>query len=38
MLDALGYDIWNPCEVCPEYAADTAIKKAGQKEKVVLPK
>lgn len=34
MLDALGYDIWNPSEVCPEYDADFAIKKAGQKEKV----
>jgi hypothetical protein len=34
MLDALGYDIWNPTEVCPEYEADFAIKKAGQKEKV----
>lgn len=34
MLDALGYDIWNPSEVCPEYEADFAIKKAGQKEKV----
>jgi hypothetical protein len=34
MLDALGYDIWNPAEVCPEYEADFATKKAGQKEKV----
>lgn len=34
MLDALGYDIWNPTEVCPEYEADFAIKKSGQKEKV----
>lgn len=34
MLDALGYDIWNPSEVCPEYEADFAVKKAGQKEKV----
>ncbi|HEX2955530.1 MAG TPA: type I restriction endonuclease [Chitinispirillaceae bacterium] len=34
MIDALGYDIWNPTEVCPEYEADFAIKKAGQKEKV----
>jgi hypothetical protein len=34
MLDALGYDIWDPAEVCPEYDADFAIKKAGQKEKV----
>ena len=34
MLDALGFDIWNPMEVCPEYDADFAIKKAGQKEKV----
>lgn len=36
MLDALGYDIWNPAEVCPEYEADFAIKKCGQKEKVDL--
>lgn len=34
MLDALGYDIWNPTEVCPEYEADFAVKKIGQKEKV----
>ncbi len=34
MLDALGYDIWSPDEVCPEYDADFAIRKAGQKEKV----
>ncbi|NQW62762.1 MAG: hypothetical protein HQ461_08025 [Deltaproteobacteria bacterium] len=33
-LEALGYDIWDTSEVCPEYEADTAIKKAGQKEKV----
>lgn len=35
LLEALGYDIWNPAEVCPEFGADTAIKKAGQKEKVL---
>lgn len=34
MLEALGYDIWNPLEVCPEYEADFAVKKSGQKEKV----
>lgn len=34
LLDVLGYDIWNPAEVCLEYDADFAIKKAGQKEKV----
>lgn len=34
MLNALDYDVWNPTEVCPEYEADFAIKKAGQKEKV----
>jgi hypothetical protein len=34
MIEALGYDIWNPAEVCPEFEADTAVKKAGQKEKV----
>lgn len=36
MLDALGFDIWNPDEVCPEYSADFSIKKLGQKEKVDL--
>ncbi len=36
LLDALGYDIGNPAEVCPEYEADFAIKKYGQKEKVDL--
>lgn len=35
-LEALGYDIWNPGEVCPEFEADFAIKKGGQKEKVDL--
>ena len=34
MLDALGFDIWNPAEVALEYDADFAIKKLGQKEKV----
>jgi len=35
MLDALGFDIWNPTEVCPEYEADfVATKKQGPKEKV----
>ena len=36
LLSALGYDIWNPAEVCPEYEADFAIRKGGQKEKVDL--
>jgi len=36
MVRALGYDIWNPAEVCPEYGADFAIRKFGQKEKVDL--
>lgn len=36
MLDALGWDIWDPSEVCPEFEADFATKKAGQKEKVDL--
>ena len=34
LLEALGYNIWLPTEVCPEYEADFAIKKNGQKEKV----
>ncbi|USE37724.1 hypothetical protein [Endozoicomonas sp. SCSIO W0465] len=29
IIEALGYDIWNPSEVCPEFEADTAIKKNG---------
>lgn len=36
MLDALGYDIWNPSEVCPEYDADFAMRKGAQKERVDL--
>lgn len=34
ILEAIGYNIWLPTEVCPEYEADFAIKKNGQKEKV----
>lgn len=34
MLESLGYNIWLPTEVCPEFEADFAIKKNGQKEKV----
>lgn len=33
-LNTLGYDIYDPTEVMPEYVADFAIKKAGQFEKV----
>ncbi|MDZ8235766.1 MAG: type I restriction endonuclease [Nostoc sp. ChiQUE01a] len=33
-LSAIGYDIYDPSEVKPEYVADFAIKKAGQFEKV----
>ncbi len=33
-LSALGYDIWDPTEVMPEYISDAAKKKAGQFEKV----
>jgi len=33
-LNALGYDIYDPTEVMPEYVADFATKKAGQFEKV----
>lgn len=33
-LNLLGYDVYNPTEVRPEYAADFAIKKRGQFEKV----
>ncbi|MDZ8185697.1 MAG: type I restriction endonuclease [Nostoc sp. ChiSLP02] len=33
-LNALGYDVYDPSEVMPEYVADFATKKAGQFEKV----
>ncbi len=33
-LSALGYDIYDPTEVMPEYIADFAVKRAGQLEKV----
>jgi hypothetical protein len=33
LLEGLGYDIWNPGEVRPEFEGDFAVKKAGQKEK-----
>jgi predicted type IV restriction endonuclease len=33
-LSTLGYDVYDPDEVKPEYVADFAIKKAGQYEKV----
>lgn len=36
MLDALGFDIWNPLEICPEFDADFATKKGSQKERVDL--
>ncbi|MEH1836142.1 MAG: type I restriction endonuclease [Nostoc sp.] len=33
-LSAIGYDVYDPSEIMPEYVADFAIKKAGQFEKV----
>ncbi len=33
-FNALGYDVWDPTEVMPEYISDAARKKAGQFEKV----
>lgn len=33
-FSALGYDVFDPTEVIPEFVADFAIKKAGQFEKV----
>ncbi len=36
MLDALGFDIWNPGEVCPEFDADFAVRRGGPKERVDL--
>lgn len=33
-FSTLGYDVFDPTEVIPEYIADFAIKKAGQLEKV----
>ncbi len=35
-LDALGFDIWNPNEICPEFDADVAAKKGGPRERVDL--
>lgn len=34
LLQALGYDVFDPREVRPEFIADFAVKKAGQFEKV----
>lgn len=36
IIDAMGYDVYNPDEVWPEFDADFAIKKNGPKEKVDL--
>ncbi|WP_428850567.1 type I restriction endonuclease [Nostoc sp. ChiQUE02] len=33
-LSAVGYDVYDPSEVIPEYVADFATRKAGQFEKV----
>lgn len=33
-FSALGYDVFDPTEVVPEFVADFAIKKSGQLEKV----
>ena len=33
-FSALGYDVWEPREVQPEYVSDAAKKKSGQFEKV----
>lgn len=33
-FSALGYDVFDPTEVIPEFVADFAIKKSGQLEKV----
>jgi len=33
-LSAIGYDVYDPSEVIPEYVADFATKRAGQFEKV----
>src|SRR5690606_23193929 len=34
LLHTLGYDVFDPREVRPEYVADFAVKKQGQFEKV----
>jgi hypothetical protein len=34
LLQVLGYDVFDPREVRPEYVADFAVKKAGQFEKI----
>ena len=33
-FNALGYDVWDPTEVIPEYISDAATKRSGQFEKV----
>ena len=33
-FSALGYDVWEPREVQPEYVSDAAKKKSGQFERV----
>jgi hypothetical protein len=34
LLRILGYDVYDPREIQPEYTADFAIKRSGQLEKV----
>lgn len=34
LLQTLGYDVFDPREVMPEYTADFAVKRAGQLEKI----
>lgn len=34
LLQVLGYDVFDPREVRPEYTADFAVKRAGQLEKI----
>lgn len=36
MLVALGYDVFNPDEVCPEYVADVGIKKGEKVDYAIL--
>ena len=36
MLQALGYDVFNPAEVCPEFTADVGIKKGEKVDYAIL--
>ena len=35
-IDLLGFDIYDPHEVCPEYTADVGVKKGEQVDYAIL--